>query len=86
MSNKLFTTSEAATFLNCSREAVVDWFNQGEFPNAFKLNPNARNSPIKIPEGDVYTFKKKRDRNSPNDDVSDNDNYLKQKKPCPKAR
>ena len=50
---KLLTTAEAGKILGVSTDTVLDWFNAGEFPGAYKLNPTRRNSPIRIPHSAV---------------------------------
>lgn len=55
-----FSTHETARYINCSLRAVQLWVAQGEFPNAYKINPSRRNSPYRIPRADVEAFLAKR--------------------------
>jgi predicted site-specific integrase-resolvase len=58
MPKKLLTTREAAEILHISDQTVLNWIRDGVFPNAIKLNPSKRNSPIRIPHVDVVAFSK----------------------------
>jgi predicted site-specific integrase-resolvase len=49
----LLSTKEAAEILHVSDQTVINWWREGLFPNAIKLNPTKRNSPIRIPRKDV---------------------------------
>jgi transposase len=54
---KIYSVREAAERLGASRSAIRKWHRAGEwFPNAYKLNPNRMNSPLRIPEEDLIAF------------------------------
>lgn len=53
---KDLTTGEAADMLKVSPSTVWYWYKAGTFPNAYKLHPTARNSPIRIPRADVQAI------------------------------
>jgi hypothetical protein len=55
------STGDVAMALKVSPSAVVTWYRQGKFPNAYKLS-DADNSPIRIPRKDVDAFKVARQR------------------------
>jgi len=57
---KLYTTREVAERLGATPQAVQAWIRQGKFPNAYKLQPDGKTSPYRIPEGDVTAFEEKR--------------------------
>jgi len=59
MKKELFSTKEAAALLKVSDQTIVNWIHDGLFPNAIKLNPSKRNSPIRIPRVDVEAAKLK---------------------------
>jgi transcriptional regulator with XRE-family HTH domain len=50
------TVKQAADRLGVSTRAITKWLQAGAFPNAFKLNPVAKNSPFRIPDTDVEAF------------------------------
>lgn len=54
----LLSTKEAAEILQISDQTVINWMRDGVFPNAIKLNPSKRNSPIRIPRSDVVAVQK----------------------------
>jgi predicted DNA-binding transcriptional regulator AlpA len=54
------STKQVAEFLGVSDQTVINWMRDGVFPNAIKLNPEKRNSPIRIPRADVVAFDKRR--------------------------
>lgn len=56
------TVRQAATRLGCSTRAINKWLADGRFPNAWKLNPAARNSPYRIPESDIQAFEATRQK------------------------
>ncbi|MFZ5819372.1 MAG: helix-turn-helix domain-containing protein [Chloroflexota bacterium] len=62
------TTQEAAAALHVTRRAIQDWYTKGYFPHAYKLNPRARNSPVRIPRADVVAFERERGRERGMDD------------------
>ncbi len=51
-----YTTGTAAEALNVSPATIWHWYKTGLFPNAYKLNPHARNSPIRIPAADIQAL------------------------------
>ena len=57
---KLYSTKEVANRLGVTSRAIQDWIQQNKFPNAYKLNPDGRTSPYRIPEKDVVAFEEKR--------------------------
>lgn len=58
MTKKLISTKEAADILSVSDQTIINWWREGYFPNAKKLNPKKRNSPIRIPFEDVEKARK----------------------------
>ena len=57
------STQEAAEILNVKLRTMQLWLEQGEngpFPNAYKLNPDKRNSPYRIPRTDIEVIQEKR--------------------------
>ena len=50
------TTKQAAEVLGVSARTIQAWHEKGEFPHAYKLNPDARNSPLRIPRSDVDNY------------------------------
>jgi predicted DNA-binding transcriptional regulator AlpA len=54
------TVKQVAARLEVGKSTVNYWINQGHFPSAYKLNPYARNSPLRVPEKDVAQFEAKR--------------------------
>jgi predicted site-specific integrase-resolvase len=59
MPKKMISTQEAAELLQVSDQTVINWIREGAIPNAIKLNPSKRNSPIKIPLQEVLAIRKK---------------------------
>lgn len=57
---ELLTVRQAAKELGASHRQVQRWIAKGHFPNAFKLDPTARNSPFRIPADDIAAFKARR--------------------------
>ncbi len=57
---KLLTTTEVARMLGVTSAAVSQWLLDGDFPDAFKLNPGRINSAWRIPQNNVEAFLKKR--------------------------
>lgn len=55
----MISTQEAADILGVSDQTIINWIRDGVFPNAIKLNPAKRNSPIRIPHDDVVVFSKR---------------------------
>ena len=55
------SVTQAARKLGVFPSTVVRWINGGLFPGAYKLNPEAANSPYRIPPDTLATFLKKRD-------------------------
>jgi predicted site-specific integrase-resolvase len=60
MSEKWFTSSEAAVRLNCSVMTIHRWMDDGYFPNARRKSPTPR-SPREIPESDIIEFERQRE-------------------------
>jgi len=58
----LLNASEVARTLGVSSAAISQWLAEGEFPHAFKLNPNHSKSPWRIPRADVTAYIEKRAR------------------------
>lgn len=56
---KFIRTTEAAERLNVSPRTVIRWIEQGKFPGAFQVNPDAENSPYLIPENAVEAYQKR---------------------------
>jgi len=56
----LYSVKEAAERLGVGTTTVNRWVKLGEFPNAYKLNPRAKNSPFRIPEEDIVAFEEER--------------------------
>ena len=57
---KLYTTKEVADRRGVTPRAIQDWIQQRKFPNAYKLDPEGRTSPYRIPEKDVVAFEERR--------------------------
>lgn len=57
---KQFTTQEVAERLGVTPRAIHKWIKRGRFPNAYKLDPDSRTSPYRIPEDDVVAFEERR--------------------------
>ena len=49
----MLSTKEAAELLKVSDQTIINWMRDGLFPNAIKLNPSKKNSPIRIPRKDI---------------------------------
>jgi predicted DNA-binding transcriptional regulator AlpA len=49
----LLSTAQAGELLGVSDQTVLNWMRDGLFPNAIKLNPSKKNSPIRIPRSDI---------------------------------
>jgi predicted DNA-binding transcriptional regulator AlpA len=58
MTSDLLTTSQVAELLGCSVRAVVKYTQRGHFPNARKMDPTKKNSPLRIPRADVEKYQK----------------------------
>ena len=58
--SKVFSVKEAAERLGVTRRTINHWIRQGQFPGVYKLNPNARNSPYRIPESDIAALEERR--------------------------
>ena len=56
----VYTARKAAERLGVAATTVSRWVKIGRFPNAYKLDPNANNSPYRIPEEDLVAFEEKR--------------------------
>jgi predicted site-specific integrase-resolvase len=48
-----YSTKDAAELFMVSDQTILNWLNDGMFPNAIKLNPKKKNSPIRIPREDI---------------------------------
>ena len=55
-----YSTNEVAERLGVSLRTVQNFCDRGHFPNMYKLDPTRRNSPWRIPEGDVEKFEAQR--------------------------
>jgi len=58
MTSDFLTTSQVADLLGCSVRAVVKYAQLGHFPNARKMDPTKKNSPLRIPRADVVRYQK----------------------------
>jgi len=58
--SKMYTVKQAADRLGVSPKTIALWVRQNMFPNAYKLNPNALTSPLRIPEQDIVAIEEKR--------------------------
>lgn len=56
----VLSTKQVAEMLKVSDQTVINWFDQGKFPNAIRLDPERYNAPIIIPRSDVAAFSKGR--------------------------
>lgn len=56
----LYSAKQAAERLGVTTQAISRWIRRGLFPGAYKLNPDSRNSPYRIPESDIEAFEEKR--------------------------
>ena len=54
--NTLLTVTDAAERLGVSTRTIQAWIQEGQFPNAYKLNPSGKNSPYRIPCADIANF------------------------------
>lgn len=54
------STSKAAQLLGVSERTVQLWLKKRKFPGAYKLDPDASNSPYRIPLADVEAIQAKR--------------------------
>ena len=54
------STMEAAQELGVSYRTLQLWVKQGKFPHAYKLDPDALNSPYRIPRTDIEAILNKR--------------------------
>lgn len=50
------STAEVAQQLGCHYRTVIRYIEEGSLPGSFKLNPNKKNSPYKVPESAVKAF------------------------------
>ncbi len=57
-------TTEAAERLGGSPRTITRWVKSGRFPNAFKVYPDADNSPYMIPVSDIEAIEGKRSGSS----------------------
>jgi len=57
---KDISTTEAGILLGVSSRTITEWYKDGNFPNAYKLNPGKRNSPLRIPMLDIERFEMRR--------------------------
>ncbi len=64
MPKKTLSVASVAERLEVHPTTITRWIQQGHFPHAYKLNPDARNSPYRIPETDVTAFEEKRLENA----------------------
>ncbi len=60
---RVYSVKEAAKRLGVAATTLSRWVKIGRFPNAYKLDPNAKNSPYRIPEEDVEAFEEQRRQN-----------------------
>jgi len=58
------TIAQAAAQLNVFRSTIVRWIHTGSFPGAYKLNPDATNSPYRIPQRDIDAYLVRRHRHA----------------------
>lgn len=58
---ELLNSVEAGEILGVSKDTIVDWFNAGELPGAYKLNPRRKNSPLRVPRSAVEAKLRERD-------------------------
>lgn len=56
--------AEAALRLDVSAETIRRWIHEGEFPNAYKKRPTAKNSAFVIPLSDITNFEARRHENN----------------------
>ena len=57
---KVLTLKETAERLGIRPRTMYKWLGKGLFPNAYKVNPTAKNSPFRIPVEDVEAFEAQR--------------------------
>jgi excisionase family DNA binding protein len=54
------SVTQVAQRLSVTPRTIQKWIADGQFPNAYKLNPSGINSPYRIPEKDVQQFEARR--------------------------
>jgi predicted DNA-binding transcriptional regulator AlpA len=57
---ELLTAAEVAQILGVSVASMADWLRAGDFPHAYRINPNRPRSAWRIPRSDVALFIQKR--------------------------
>jgi predicted DNA-binding transcriptional regulator AlpA len=60
MDEKFLTAPEVGKMLGVTSACVNRWLDAGEFPGAYRCNPNLKKSRWRIPRGDVELFVEKR--------------------------
>jgi predicted site-specific integrase-resolvase len=60
MQTDYMRTTEAAERLGVSTRTITRWVERGYFPGAFKVNPEADNSPYMIPLSAIEALERKR--------------------------
>ena len=63
--SKMLSAKEAAKRLGVAATTLSRWVKIGRFPNAYKLDPKAHNSPYRIPEEDILAFEEERRQQMP---------------------
>lgn len=58
--SEVYSVKEAAERLGVAATTLSRWVKIGRFPNAYKLDPKGKNSPYRIPEGDIEAFEEER--------------------------
>lgn len=67
MDDIILTVKQAAAELAVSPRTIQLWIQEGQLPNAYKLNPiNPRNSPYRIPRTDIVKLRDQRLAGNPN--------------------
>lgn len=56
----VYSVKQAAERLGVAPTTLSRWVKLGHFANAYKLDPNAQNSPYRIPEEDIEAFEEQR--------------------------
>lgn len=64
---EFISSSEAAKRLRVTTRSITRWIEEGEFPGAFKANPEVKNSPYLIPIREFEKFAENRKASQQND-------------------
>ncbi len=65
MNDKVLSTGQVAERLGVDPRTVQRWVAAGRFPGAYRLDPDAKQSPYVIPSSDVTAFEARRQMRRP---------------------